>query len=128
MRGASCRCSQAESRPNNSNSRFDGFAIRPNSVADTAHLFSFKQFKVEHVPFEVRITSFQLTPPFNDATITFSTLPGKSYQVEWRARLEPESDWNALGSVVAGDGTPAVVEDRDAGFETQRFYRVVQLP
>ncbi len=113
---------------NNPYFRFDGFALRPNAVADTAHTFTFTQFKVERIPFEVRITSLRLVPPFNDVTLTFDTLPGKTYQVEWRANYSATSQWNPLGETHSGTGGSVQVDDTDASFEVERYYRVVQLP
>jgi hypothetical protein len=109
------------------NVRFDGFALRPNNVVDTAHSFTFTRFKVEHVPYELRIRSLELIPPFNDALLTFETLRDKTYQVEWRANLSPTSGWNPLGGPITGNGEVATVQDQDAGFERERYYRVVQL-
>jgi hypothetical protein len=113
---------------NNPHVRFDGFALRPDGVVNTAHSFTFKQFKVEHVPYELRIRSLELIPPFNDALLTFEALRDKTYQVEWRANLSPTSGWNPLGGPITGNGELATVQDQDAGFESERYYRVVQLP
>ena len=113
--------------PNNPYLSFDGFAIRPNAVADTAQAFTFTEFKVEQLPFEVRITSWQLLPPFNDVSISFPTLRGKTYQALSRASLTSGGDWDPVGDVVTGDGQVATVVDTNTGFD-ERYYRVLQQP
>jgi hypothetical protein len=106
--------------------RFDGLAIRPNSVADTADSFTFSRCKAELIPFQLRISSLNFVIP-EGADITWDTLPGKTYEVYWRSRLDQASSWTLLGSVTAAE-TSASLRDFDAFFEAQRFYRVLQLP
>ncbi len=61
------------------------------------------------------------------AVITFPTLAGHDYRVEWSATLA-EDAWQPLGSLVPGDGTPAEVTDpADLDLVPRRFYRVVRL-
>lgn len=120
--------SHAATDANNPYLNFDGLAIRPNGVLETAHAFTLTGFKVEHLPFEVRVSSWGFVPPFNDLSISFSTLRGKNYQPEWRAVLIPGSEWKSLGAVVPGDGRVATIVDTDSSFEVERYYRVVQLP
>jgi hypothetical protein len=55
--------------------------------------------------------------------ISFSTLPGLRYQVEYSTAL---GTWQPLGSVVPGDGSVKSVSD-PAG-ENRRFYRVTLTP
>jgi hypothetical protein len=105
--------------------RFDGFAIRPNSVVDSAEAFAFTRLKVEAIPFAVKITSIR----FKDPTVLeliWDSLPGKTYEVHWRTGLEPANTWNTLGTLSA-QGATISIEDRDAPYEPQRFYRVFQL-
>jgi hypothetical protein len=106
--------------------RFDTFAIRPNSVADTAETFTFTRFKTEVIPYELRITSVRFLMP-EGLTITWDTLPGKTYQVEGRLALDAGSSWEMLGTVSAA-GNTASFSDVISFFEPQRFYRVLQLP
>jgi hypothetical protein len=106
--------------------RFDGFAIRPNSAADTADTFTFSRFKVELMPFEVRIVGAEFPSP-EGFKLTWSTLPGRSYRVEWRSNLLDSVEWSPVGSVVA-DGSTASLSDIEAFFDPRRFYRVVELP
>jgi hypothetical protein len=105
--------------------RFDGFAMRPNSVADTADSFTFSQFKVERIPFSLRIISLELLA--FDTVLTFETLPGRSYEVQARAALDDANPWTTIGSVTAA-GTTESVTDFDGSLHARRFYRVVQLP
>jgi hypothetical protein len=111
---------------NNPNLRFDGLALRPNAVADSAQAFTFTQCKVELLPFELRISSIALLPPFNDTALSFPTQRGKAYQLEWRANFSPGSSWNSLGEVINGDGAVATRVDSDASFEVERYYRLVE--
>jgi hypothetical protein len=110
----------------NPNFRFDGFAIRPNSAADTADTFTFTRFKAETIPFEVRITAIEF-PTLDGFKLTWAALPGKSYRVETRSSLGDATEWNPVGTVTAESST-ASLADFDAFFDSQRFYRVVQLP
>jgi hypothetical protein len=105
--------------------RFDGFAMRPNSVADSADAFIFTRFKAETFPFTPRITSI-LVPGF-DAQINWETLPNRMYQLEARDTFAPDDSWALLHSVTA-TGESESFTDQDATSREQRFYRVVQLP
>jgi hypothetical protein len=106
--------------------RFDGFAFRPNSVADTADSFTFTQFKVEIIPYSFRITSVQFLPE-SGTTITWDALAGRTYQIEWRSALDEAGFWTAIGSVTA-TGASESFHDADAVFDGQRFYRIVETP
>jgi hypothetical protein len=110
----------------NPNFRFDGFAMRPNSAADTADLFTFTQFKVELAPFVVRITRAEFPTP-EGFKLTWTTVPEKAYRVEWRPSPDGSSEWTEVGTVNA-DGSSASLGDVEAFFDARRFYRVVQLP
>jgi len=118
--------SHSVSDATNPNFRFDGFAIRPNSAADTADSFTFTRFTVETIPFVVRITSVEFPTP-EGLKLTWATLPGRSYRVEWRPSLGDASEWAEVGTLTA-DGGSASLGDVEAFFNPQRFYRVVQLP
>ena len=104
---------------------FDGFAMRPNSVADTADAFVFTRFKAEVFPFTPRITGVLLSA--FDAQITWDTLPNRMYQLEARATLGPGDSWMVLHSVTAV-GESESFTDQDFTSREQRFYRIVQLP
>ena len=79
-----------------------------------------------------KVTAFPL-PRINaltlDAfTITFTwpSLPGQSYQVEYRNELAT-GVWMPLGSPIAGTGDPLAITD-DRGYGSHRFYRLKILP
>jgi len=59
--------------------------------------------------------------------VTWSALPGKTHQVEWRPSLEAGVSGTALTTVVA-DETVESFDDPEAFFATEGFYRVVQMP
>jgi len=118
--------SHTASDATNPNFRFDAFAIRPNSAADTADSFTFTRFKAEVIPFALRITGAEF-PTLDGLRLTWAALPGMTYRVEWRSSLGDVLEWAVVGTVTA-DGSSATVNDFDALFEPRRFYRVVQLP
>jgi hypothetical protein len=107
--------------------RFDGFALRPATVEDTANSFTFTRFKavVEPFAFGLRITSIQ--PTLEGVTLTWDSTPNRTYHIEVRESLGGEGFWATLGTVVA-TGTSASFTDVDAAFATQRFYRLVESP
>jgi hypothetical protein len=58
--------------------------------------------------------------------ITFNTLPGQNYQVQFKENLA-DSSWTSLGGVIPGTGSPLTVSDDMTG-HSQRFYRLLALP
>jgi hypothetical protein len=106
--------------------KFDGFAMRPNNVADTADAFTFTRIEVEHTPYVVKITAVSFKTP-TVLELRWDSLPGKTYEVHARSGLEPQYDWATIGTVGA-EGSSASFEDGDVPFEIQRFYRIFQLP
>jgi hypothetical protein len=64
-----------------------------------------------------------------DVTITFNTVPGLSYKVEYTDSLSP-MDWFEVfpGAQIANETTMSVVDTGAVAATPQRFYRVVQLP
>lgn len=110
----------------NPNLRFDTLAWRPNSPTDAADLFTFTRFKAETFPFVPRITSLAYIPEDLVFRVTWETIPSRTYEVEWSETLAPNS-WTSLGSVTAS-GDSAYLDDGNAIFREQTFYRVLQLP
>lgn len=108
------------------NLRFDGLAWRPNSAPDTADSFTFTRFKAETFPFLPRITSVMYVPEELVWRVTWEALPTKTYEVEWSQTFAPNS-WTSLGTVTA-TGDSASLDDGNAIFRDQTFYRVLQLP
>lgn len=102
--------------------RFDGLALRPNSVADSAETIMFTRLKVETIPYELRMTSIRFIS-VGTTQITWSALPGKTYDVYTRPNFGLGSDWSRVGSSTTGS-----FDDGDAGFEVERYYRVLELP
>ena len=68
-----------------------------------------------------RITSIRLLPDANE--IAFPTVPGKTYQIEFKNSLL-EENWTPLGPAARAVGESVVILD-EAGIGSQRFYRVV---
>lgn len=103
---------------------FDGLAIRPNGVADTAESFTFTRFKAEIIPYELRINSLRFDA-IEGVILTWDSRPGVSYQIESRPGFTEETPWTLLGTVTA-TGLSTSFTDFLGLFETQRFYRVVE--
>jgi hypothetical protein len=103
---------------------FDGLAIRPNGVADTAESFTFTRFKAEVVPYELRFSSLRFDA-IDGVILTWDSRPGVSYQIEWRSGFAEETPWTLLETVTA-TGLSTSYTDFLGLFETQRFYRVVE--
>jgi len=63
----------------------------------------------------------------SDSTLTmaWSSVPGRTYQVQYATNLNPTS-WNLLATVPAGGPTTSATDTINAG--PRRFYRVVLLP
>jgi autotransporter-associated beta strand protein len=68
-------------------------------------------------PDQVTLTAFKAGANFN---LTFPTLPGYSYQVEYKTNLTAAA-WLPLGNAIAGNGWPQIVQD---GLLNSCFYRV----
>ena len=56
-----------------------------------------------------------------NVTISFPTLTGSSYQVEYKTHLT-DATWTSLGSPISGNNSPQSVKDSATG--SSRFYRV----
>lgn len=61
------------------------------------------------------------------ATITWAALPGKKYRVQFKTHLA-DSEWTDIDGDVTTNSTTASKTDTSTGSESQRLYRVVQLP
>lgn len=118
--------SHTASDPSNPTFSFDGFAIRPNGVADTAESLTFSRFKAELIPYELRITSvtFDLA---QGIVVTWDSRPGTNYRLEYRQAFGDDTPWTTLSAVTATTLSTSLA-DFDGLFETQRFYRVVEVP
>jgi hypothetical protein len=58
--------------------------------------------------------------------IMFNTLPGQSYQVQFKDHLT-DADWTTLGGILPGTGSLLTIAD-DLSGRPQRFYRLLALP
>ncbi|MCF7847577.1 MAG: cellulase family glycosylhydrolase [Kiritimatiellales bacterium] len=72
----------------------------------------------------LRILSVQKTGAV--VLITFTTVAGKSYQLERVDQLT--ETWVTVGNNVLGNGAAVIAVDPDAGIQNRRFYRVAVLP
>ena len=73
-------------------------------------------------------------PQFTGATtgtngqvqLTFNTLPGQNYQLQFKVSLT-DANWTTLGGIMPGTGSPLAISDDMSG-SSQRFYRLLVLP
>jgi hypothetical protein len=63
----------------------------------------------------------------NDVAISFGTVPGLSYQIEYSSNLL-SGNWSVLTSGIAGTGGILPIVDSNAASLTERFYRVGIIP
>jgi hypothetical protein len=61
----------------------------------------------------------------NNVSLSFDTIPGRMYSVEYKNDLNAGS-WTPLGTPVVAAGTSLSVNDTITS-SPQRFYRIVQL-
>ena len=58
--------------------------------------------------------------------ITFPTVTGKTYSLEWVGSLIPPLDWQPVtGATLPGTGSPATLNDTNCAAQAHRFYRLV---
>jgi hypothetical protein len=62
----------------------------------------------------------------SDVRLTFPTLAGKNYHMDYTAMLPP-SIWSILAPSVTGTGAQVTITDLGAISQAARFYRVVRL-
>ncbi len=109
--------------------RFDGFAIRPNSLETSADSFTFPEFKVEvdqsaiTIP-PFKITSFHLLSPTSLA-LTWDSVNGASYQVQSTPALSPTS-WTTNATIMATSASTSYTNTSISG--SSQFFRVVGTP
>jgi hypothetical protein len=72
----------------------------------------------------IRISSVNRMPG-GEVSISFGTIPGKTYRVEYKNNLN-EPAWTPVGPNMVADSTSLTVVD-DPGAQPQRFYRIVQV-
>jgi hypothetical protein len=73
------------------------------------------------VPVQTRIASVSSLQ--NTASVSFATMSGSRYTVEYTDQLNPSATWTPLLPSVTGNGSPATVSDSSPHLRT-RFYRV----
>jgi beta-glucanase (GH16 family) len=59
--------------------------------------------------------------------ISWPTLPGTNYTVQWTDSLGTHAEWNSLAPAIGGDGTTRSLFD-PIGTNSGRYYRVLQSP
>jgi hypothetical protein len=72
------------------------------------------------------ITISRLTESGGVVTLEWTSIPGRTYRVQYKTHLN-ESEWTSLGGPVSATGLTASMTDNLAG-NNQRFYRVTFSP
>ena len=75
------------------------------------------------LPPPLRVSAFAISG--GNAELTWNTISGKTYQVQYKASLS-DAAWTNLGSPIAATGDSISISDPVAQ-NTQRFYRIVQV-
>lgn len=74
-----------------------------------------------------RLSALKLTwqrmPSDGGVTLTWPSVLGRTYHLEFAVRLAPQDAWQTLTNYVAGTGSALVVQDRP-GASSSRFYRL----
>jgi glycosidase len=66
----------------------------------------------------------QVSTASGDAQINFDSTLGKTYQLQRRDSLDPNSPWLDVGAVIAGSGTAMTLTDVGGARNLTRYYRV----
>ncbi|MGI8602450.1 MAG: Ig domain-containing protein [Verrucomicrobiales bacterium] len=99
-----------------------GFTVRlRDHDRDTPGVSRALNIRVETTPLEIKTFENEGA----DARITFTTVAGRSYRVEFRSDLA--SSWTTLANNVPGTGDNVIVIDTSMGSQARRFYRVIEL-
>lgn len=109
--------------------RFDAFGVRMNSLATTANIFTFPEFKIEVLDVSIPVNPFSITSAqmLNPTSfkLTWDSVAGKSYHVLSTPALSP-AVWTTNATVIATDASTSYTNSPVS--DTQRFYRVVAQP
>jgi len=81
---------------------------------------------VNPAPTPFQVTGINIGPP-GEAVITWNAVTGKTYRVQYKAKLD-DSNWFDLNGVTTATGPSSVKVDSTLNGVQQRFYHVVQLP
>jgi hypothetical protein len=73
------------------------------------------------------LASLKQAPANGNFLISWQSVPGNQYQVQYRGNVG-ESTWQNLGAVVTATATTATQTDDSTPTVPQRFYRVLLLP
>lgn len=76
------------------------------------------------VPSMVKITNWVLQPGLS-LTLTWTTDPGRTYQVQYKTELTEDRAWQNLGSPVQAQGPLTSTSDQTPVEQTKCFYRVL---
>jgi hypothetical protein len=102
--------------------QINGTVTRPYVCCDIPYQFTHTNVVAGLMP--------EITIRVSEVEICWSTTSNRTYQVQYRPALDPEStnEWIDLGPPVTGDGQTDCLPDRVPLGEPRRFYRVLTLP
>jgi hypothetical protein len=83
--------------------------------------------RVEMVGTAAPLEIMSVTNSAGGLTLVWSSAPGRTYRVQFKADLSATT-WTDLSGDVTATGRTATKSDSTLGGATQRFYRVIQLP
>jgi fibronectin type 3 domain-containing protein len=69
----------------------------------------------------------QMQASGNDMRLSFQTVPGKTYRVEYSDNLLADS-WKTVQDNITGTGSTVEIDDTGAAVQQKRFYRIVVHP
>ena len=64
----------------------------------------------------------------NNILVTWATQPNKTNQLESSSEAGVNADWNSVGALTIGTGSPATQTDFGAATNPPTFYRVRLIP
>gem|GEM_PF-6649955 len=99
----------------------------PNVDSDGDGVSNYAEFVAGTSPLDpnARLTPVSITSDATTVTLTFRTVTGKRYQLEYSDDIAAPT-WTNLGNVVAADSDSLVLTDAP-GSSTQRYYRLRPL-
>ncbi len=105
---------------------FGSMAAAPGDDADGDGFTNAQEFLAGTDP-KAAADALRITDIQPGVALTFTSVAGKSYNVEFRNNLLTGT-WESLTNNITGTGGPLTVNDPDAPGQAQRFYRIILVP
>ena len=104
----------------------DGFADTPGTwslATQTPSIGGNYSFSISAPVNSTNIPALQIAPPTNGVIMSWNTLAGQSYQLQYTTNLT-QNNWSDLGGAITATNSKIINLD-SFGTNDQRFYRVV---